>query len=284
MKTREQVADILRDIKNLPTLPSVATRVVAMTEDPNCSQQELAKVVELDPAIATKLLKLVNSPFYGIRGAIGSVQQALVFVGMTNIRNLVLSASVMELFDEGGDSANFSRKDLWLHSLGTAFSARAIAKTARTVDPEIAFTAGLIHDVGKLIIDRFFHEDFVRIVELLKDRETVMADAESAVLGIDHSEIGAYLAQRWSLPDVLRDAIGYHHDPESAATHKQLAALVGLADGIARDLKVGAGGGETPKLTDEHFEYAGLTKELYAEVKDTLAEDIRDRVDQMAAI
>jgi putative nucleotidyltransferase with HDIG domain len=284
MKTREQVADILREIKDLPTLPAVATRVISMTDDPNCSQQELAKVVELDPAIATKLLKLVNSPFYGIRGAIGSVQQALVFVGMTNIRNLVLSASVMELFDEDGCVGDFSRKDLWLHSMATAISARTIAVSTRTVDPEVAFTAGLIHDVGKLIIDRFFHEDFVRIVELLKLHSTTMSNVENAVLGLDHGEIGAYVAQRWGLPDVLRDAIGFHHDPANAPTGKQLAALIGLADGMARDLKVGTGGGETPKLNDEQLEIAGMSRDSFSQVKERLAENIGEHVSQMASV
>lgn len=284
MKTREQVVEILREIKNLPTLPAVATRAMTMTEDPNCSQIELANVVEQDPAIATRLLKLVNSPFYGIRGTVDNVKQALIFVGMSNVRNLVLSTSVLELFDDDGKVGSFDRKDLWLHSMATAITARTAAQVSRVVDPEVAFTAGLIHDVGKLIIDRFFHEDFKRIIELVDMHHCTMMDAENAVLGTNHSEIGAHLAQRWGLPDALREAIGYHHDPQQAQTNKPLAALVGFADVLARDLKVGTGGGTTPQLTEHHLTLSKMSSEDLTELRRHLADDIEERVSQIAAL
>ncbi len=284
MKTREQVVEILREIKNLPTLPAVATRVMSMTEDPNCSQQELAQVVEQDPAIATRMLKLVNSPFYGIRGTVDNVKQALIFVGMSNVRNLVLSTSVMELFDDNGKVGSFNRKDLWLHSMSTAIAARTTAQVSRVVDPEVAFTAGLIHDVGKLIIDRYFHEDFERVIELVDAHKATMRDAENAVLGLNHSEIGAHLAQRWGLPAVLHDAIGFHHDPENAQTNKQLAALIGFSDVLARDLEVGTGGGETPKLTEHHLQLSGMSVDNLKELRGHLADDIEERVSQMASV
>ena len=111
-----------------------------------------------------------------------------------------------------------------------------------------------------------------------------MSDVESAVLGLDHGEIGAHLAQRWGLPEALRDAIGYHHDPQSAPTHKQLAALIGLADVLARDLKVGTGGGATPKLSDEHMEIAGISRDDQDAILEDLSGEIDESIEQMRAL
>jgi putative nucleotidyltransferase with HDIG domain len=284
MKTREQIAEILRDIKSLPTLPDVATQVLEMTENPDVSPRDLTDLVECDPAIATRLLRLVNSPFFGVRGTVTSVQQALVFVGVSNLRNLVLSTAVMELFDDNGSVGSFNRKDLWLHSVATAITARTLAKDLRLMDPEIAFTAGLIHDVGKVVIDRHFHDDFVRIIELLDAHQATMADVETAVLGLDHSEIGLFLAERWNLPEALREAVGFHHDPCHAPTQAQLAALVALADHLARELRVGTGGGMDPKISDDIFAAAKISAEDYEEVKTKLEETIEGQVGELMAI
>lgn len=251
MKTREEIAAILREVKNLPTLPDVAARVLELSEDPDVSPRTLADTVERDPAIATRLLKLVNSPYFGIRGTVVSIHQALVFLGVSNLRNLVLSTCVMDLFSKDGEVGSFSRSDLWLHSLATAITARELAKATRTGDPEVAFTAGLIHDVGKVVIDRYFHEEFTRIVQLMDTHHTVMVDAEIAVIGMDHAEVGYFLTQHWSLPTVLQEAVGFHHSPRRAAQHQKLAALIGYADHVVRELKQGNGGGQTPILDEE---------------------------------
>ncbi len=278
MKTREEIAQTLREIKNLPTLPGVATTVIELSNDPDVSQRTLADTVERDPAIATRLLKLVNSPYFGIRGTVVSIHQALVFLGVSNLRNLVLSTCVMDLFSKDGEVGSFSRSELWLHSLATAITARELARQTRTGDPEVAFTAGLIHDVGKVVIDRYFHEDFTRIVELMDTHHTAMVDAEIAVIGMDHAEVGYFLAQHWSLPMVLQEAVGYHHSPRRASEHQKLAALIGYADHIVRELKQGNGGGQSPVL-DEEFTTAlplpeGMLDNFCTEHGDKLIEHI----------
>lgn len=255
MRTREEIAQILREIKNLPTLPGVATTVIELSNDPEVSPRTLADTVECDPAIATRLLKLVNSPYFGIRGTVVSIHQALVFLGVSNLRNLVLSTCVMDLFSKDGEVGSFSRSDLWLHSIATAITSRELAKQTRTGDPEVAFTAGLIHDVGKVVLDRYFHEEFRRIVELMDTHHTAMVDAEIAVIGMDHAEVGFFLTQHWSLPLVLQEAVGYHHSPRRASQHQKLAALIGYADHVVRQLNQGNGGGQAPAL-DEEFSSA----------------------------
>ena len=123
MKSREEISQVLREIKTLPTLPDVAARVMQLSEDPEVSPKAVAEAVERDPAIATRLLKLVNSPYFGVRGTITSIQQALVFLGVSNLRNLVLSSSVMDLFNQDGEVGSFERRGLWVHSRATALAA-----------------------------------------------------------------------------------------------------------------------------------------------------------------
>ncbi|MCL4304989.1 HDOD domain-containing protein [bacterium] len=261
MKTREDILKTLRDIRSLPTLPDSATRVLALADDPDSSHRSLADAVDSDPSIATRLLKLVNSPYFGIRGTVTSIQQALVFLGVSNLRNLVLSSSAMDLFSKDGEVGSFSRKDLWLHSLATAIAARELAKATRAADPEVAFTAGLIHDVGKVVIDRYFHDDFKRIIALMDTYHVPMLDAEAAVIGIDHSEVGRFLTERWSLPKVLQDSVGCHHEPRRATSDSKLAALIGYADHVARKLRLGQGGGEDPVLNDDYSAIVHLSSE-----------------------
>jgi putative nucleotidyltransferase with HDIG domain len=284
MKDREQVASILREIKTLPTLPDVATRVLEMTQNPDVSPRELTEMVESDPAIATRLLKLVNSPFFGVRGTVTSVQQALIFVGVSNLRNLVLSTAVMDLFDTEGSVGSFNRKELWEHSIATAIAARFIARETRLLDPDIAFTAGLIHDVGKVVIDRHFREDFERIIQLVDSHKATMCDAETAVLGLDHSEVGLFLAERWNLPEPLREAIGYHHDPRRAPSQQQLAALINLADIMARKLKAGSGGGVDPKLTPDALQSAKMESDQFDELQVMLEDVLQTQLNEMRAL
>ncbi|MCB9365983.1 MAG: HDOD domain-containing protein [Calditrichaeota bacterium] len=281
MKNREELLAQLREIKTLPTLPDTATKVIQMSQDPDVSPSELALTVEKDPSIATRLLKLVNSPYFGVRGSVTSIQQALVFLGVSNLRNLVLSSSVMDLFSQDGEVGSFSRKQLWIHSMATAVVAREIAKHTRSADPEVAFTAGLIHDVGKVVIDRHFHEEFERIVALMETYQVPMMDAETAVIGLTHAEIGMYLAERWSLPLVLQEAVGFHHDPRYAKHEPKLAALVGYADHVARLLRRGNGGGVDPKVNGEFKEMLGMCDTTFESYCSQFRETVVEQVDAL---
>ncbi|MBL0061196.1 MAG: HDOD domain-containing protein [bacterium] len=282
MKSREEIAETLRGIKNLPTLPDVATKVLQLSEDPDVSQKDIADAVECDPAIATRLLKLVNSPYFGIRGTVTSIQQSLVFLGVSNLRNLVLSTSVMDLFSQDGEVGSYARRGLWVHSMATALTARELSRKMRVSDSEVAFTAGLIHDVGKVVLDKYFHEEFKRIVELMDAHNASMMDAETAVLGMNHAEVGLYMAHMWSLPEVLVDAVGCHHAPRSARKDPQLAALIGYADHVVRMLQLGNGGGEAPEL-DDQFQAAlplpdGALEQFCEEAGESLEEQVNSLV------
>lgn len=283
MKSREEIAKVLQEIKNLPTLPEVATKVIQLSDDPDVSPRDLAELVERDPSIATRLLKLINSPYFGIRGTVTSVQQALVFLGVSNLRNLVLSSSVMDLFDTNGSVGSFSRRGLWEHSMAVGICARELAKRTHSCDPETAFTAGLIHDVGKVVLDRYFHSEFTRIVELMDQHGSSMIDAEVAVLGMDHCDVGLYLTQRWSLPKILQEAVGCHHHPRGAREHGTLAALTGYADSVVRQLDIGDGGGAAPELDDEFEAILPMSARDLAAFAEQLADSLQEQVHLMTA-
>lgn len=248
MKDRERVAQVLAGVKALPTLPDVAMRLLDLQKNPNVSGAEMAQIIERDMALTTRVLKLVNSPFFGLRHEVTSVQQAVVFVGMTNLRTIVIAGAVSNMFDRDGAVGSFQRAEFWKHSLAVAAVAKSLATQTRISDPQIAFTAGLIHDMGKVVLDRYLHEDFAKIVRLMDERRMVMRDAELAILAVDHAEIGHHLGLRWNLPDVLREAIGYHHNVLAAPTQPPVVALIALADIAARAMNIGSGGGKHPQL------------------------------------
>lgn len=281
MKSREEIAEVLRGVKDLPTLPDVAIRLLEMSENPDVSTQELGRVIERDPVIATKLLRLINSSYYGIGREVTSVQQALLLLGLSNLRNLVLSSSIMNLFDHQGFVGSFSRQEFWRHSVATAVVAHTIARRQRKMDPEIAFTAGLIHDVGKVVIDRYFHEQFVKIIEALDKYNVTMSAAETAVLGADHAEVGYFIADRWRLPDVLKLAVSFHHEPRLAGEFSYVAALVSLADGVARKLKLGSGGGADPDLSDDLFELCQLDAQLFRAIQNEIVDNIDEQIGEL---
>ncbi len=183
MSDRERVATLLRNITALPTLPDVAVRLLDMGEDPDASMKDMARLVERDVALATRILKMVNSSYFGMRREVTSIQHAVMVLGTAQLRGLVLSGAVSEMFDRQGGVGSFNRAEFWRHSMGVAAAAKAVAAVTRRVDLEIAFTAGLIHDMGKVVVDRYLHADFVKVVTLFDREHMTMCEAEDPGAG-----------------------------------------------------------------------------------------------------
>ncbi|MBI5058320.1 HDOD domain-containing protein [candidate division KSB1 bacterium] len=282
MNEREKVAWILRDIRTLPTLPHVAVELLRQSERAETSLSEIALLVEKDPSIATRLLKLVNSSYFGLRREVASVHQALMLVGLNNLRSLVLSTSVMDLFDQKGQVGQLDRGDLWKHCIATAITARAIAKDTRMMDPEVAFTAGLIHDIGKVIVDRYLHPEFVEIVALMEQQSCTMRQAEGEILGVTHPEIGLHLTTHWNLPEVLRECVAYHHSPNDAGTYGTEAAVIALANEMSYELGHGYGEAERPLESDQIRALTRLSEERAAALRGQLLETIESDVSAVA--
>ena len=241
-KLRERFFASLDAIRDIPTFPRVAARLSAVMARPASTMREVADAIQQDPAVTARLLQLVNSAYYRrITGgvAISSVPFAVTRVGLEEIRNIVTTLSVFSLFP--GAWADVDRVAFWRHCLETALAARLVraralgpAAPTRDADDEW-YAAGLLHDIGIVVLDHYFRPDFVGILSTARRSAVPLHEVEQAMAGIDHAAVGAAVARRWGLPAPIVAALEHHHDPGAApAEHRALCAGVHLADYLCR--------------------------------------------------
>jgi putative nucleotidyltransferase with HDIG domain len=235
----------LRDIQSLPTLPPIVARLNQMVEDEDVTALQLGLVIEKDQVLTSKLLKMVNSSFFGFPQRISTVPNAIVLLGFNVIKTLIVSSSIFEVMQS-------SDVGLWEHSLGCATAAGILAKRLKIKNPEEVSTAGLIHDLGKIVIRSEIPEEYARIKEAVRNREIPMREAEIEFLGIGHGEIGGWLSQQWNLPARLVQAIEYHHHPEDAPEYREIAGIVHFSDTLIRAIGFGFGGDPWVPPLDRH--------------------------------
>ena len=205
---------LLSRIAEIPTLPTTVLRVMQMIEDPFCSSSDLARVIQADPALAAKVLKLANSSYYGFRQKIANVPQAVTLLGFATLKNALLSAAVFDLFRLNG--TGFDLPALWVHSVTAATAAKLLAKRARYPQGEKAFTAALLHDVGKIVLARFLPQALTEVVDAVQTEGLAMYDAERKVIGLAHPALGAWVLGKWGLPSPIVEAVEFHHHPTRA--------------------------------------------------------------------
>ena len=237
-KVREKKINNLLSIRNLPSIPVVMFEVTKLLENPKTNANDLGKIISMDQGLVAKILTVANSPLYGLPRRVSTIEFAIVILGFEHIKNIVIALSMIEAF-KGNDSKEIDKKSYWLHSLVTAFAAKRIADDFRYRKSGEAFTAGLLHDLGISVIQRFFNPDFLKIVDYVKEKGCDHLTAENQILGINHQDIGQFLIDKWNLPPILGDVILHHHDP-AKAENKQLSAIVHLADYMTQKLGIGA--------------------------------------------
>jgi len=233
-KSQELFYKILSDHKELSSLPQVLAEVMRVSRDPDSSASDLAKVIMKDPPLTAKLLRVVNSPFFGQVRKISTVDQAVVTLGMRTVTAVALSMSIYDI--TGKIDALIDRKKFWRHSLEVAISARMIAEKVGYSQPEEAFVAGLLHDIGILILESSFPEEFRRIWKLVEAGEN-QAAVEERTWGTNHAKVGQFLLEQWGLPENIGEAVGCHHeifDQGSKAGEKRLAQIINLSNHISR--------------------------------------------------
>jgi putative nucleotidyltransferase with HDIG domain len=201
---------VLRRIDEISTLPQVALKVLEVANDPDSGAADLKAVLESDAALSARLLRCVNSSAYAVRTRITNLQQAIAYLGLKQVRNLAMTASVSELFKKDEKIGSYCRRDLWRHLVSVGLCARLIALRRKIRNFEDAFLAGLLHDVGIVLEDQHVHPEFVQIMRAL-DETKILTDNERAVLGFDHTTLGEKIAESWGFPDAVRAAIRYHH-------------------------------------------------------------------------
>ncbi|MDO8933433.1 MAG: HDOD domain-containing protein [Rhodocyclaceae bacterium] len=237
MKTT--ASDLVKDLDGLVTLPDVYLRISKLLDDPDCVMTDIAKAVAQDPSFSLRLLRVANSALYRFPSAVGTIAKAVSIIGTSQIRSLALSMSVASSFD-GLPNDLVSMENFWRHSLYCALIARHLAKKARRCDPDTLFTAGLLHDIGELVIFNRRPAEAKEALQLTLDSpdEMPVCEAERQVMDFDHAAVGGELAREWNLPPVLQECIAYHHDIAHAKIHPRETALVHLANSLAQMAEV----------------------------------------------
>jgi len=226
---KEYFRKTLREIKNLPTLPGIVTKLTKMAEDPDTTTEQMGKVISKDHILAAKLLRLVNSAFYGFPQRISSLNSAIILLGFNVIKSLIISASIFEIMED-------QDVELWEHSLGCAVVCSVVAKRLGLSDPEEISTAGLIHDIGKVAIKMELPQEYEEINRMVQEEHVSRFTAERKILGLDHAEVGGWLAKRWNLPNKLIEPISCHHDPRLAKNEQLSSAVVHFGNIVIRGM------------------------------------------------
>ena len=236
----KRLDDLVRQVRDLPSLPTSVTRVMQLTNDPKAGLSDVAQALASDQGLAARVLKLANSAYYGSSRRIGTVSEAVVILGMRTTRNLTLATSCQDMLEREVQGYFLPRGALWRHSLACAAAAQNLAKRANFRGTEEAFVAGLLHDIGKVVMSAYLKAEFAQVLTRVAKGKLTFSDAEREALGFDHAEVGARLLERWNLPAALVTAVRHHHVP-SQVPENLLAALVHVADTICLTLGIGLG-------------------------------------------
>jgi HD-like signal output (HDOD) protein len=236
---QEKTKLILSNIYNLPALSGAMLEITKMLDNPNTNSQTLGKMIGKDQGIATKILSIANSPLYGLRRKVSTIDFAILVIGFSEIKNIILALSLMESFKNKTDNY-LDQKEFWLHSFISATASKRIAEDLKYENPGKAFIVGLLHDLGIPVIHKYFHTNFIEIINQVNENKKLYLDVEKEVLGYSHQEIGSFLSDKWNLPDAICDSIRFHHNPNGAQLDKKLAAIVHFADYMTQKLQVGS--------------------------------------------
>lgn len=267
----------LSRVTEISSLPEITSRIVQVVEDPRATAHDMHELVKSDPGLAAKILKVVNSAFYGLPSQIASLDRAIVMLGLSAVKNIALAASLTRLFKSDQISSNFEARDLWKHSIAVGVCAKAIADKVRFAQEE-SFVGGLVCDVGLLAIQQIFADKLREVADTCLNSPQDYRALETTVIGADHEQFGDALAARWKFPPVLRQCIAYHHDPQTLKPEfKRLASIIFIADTICSQNQIGYWlPGYTQELTQDMLDCVQLSAEGLTQVAETLPERIAE--------
>lgn len=249
-------------IGQLPALPTIIMEVLRVIDSGAAEMMVLDRLISNDQGLASRILRIANSPFYGMSTHIDTIKDACVLLGVHTLRHLTLACGVISRFPPGKDGG-FDRLQLWRHAVGVGIAARVLA-TRCHLDADQAFTAGLLHDIGKLALDTCFPAQYAQVLKYRDSADCSLRAAELAVLGFDHSSVGVALGVRWHLPAGICAAIGGHHSPDRDPA-LPLTDLVHIADLVCRGLEIGNGGDSLmPPMSESALQRLGLSWEMLA--------------------
>ena len=228
----------LSNVYNLPAMSSAMLEVSKLLDDPSTNTSALSKIIGKDQGLSTKILSIANSPLYGLTRKVSTIDFAILIIGYQDIKNIVVALTMVDSFKNKSDKY-LDQNSFWGHCMLAGTAAKRIAEDLGFKIGSEAFVAGLIHDLGLPVMHKFFKNDFEKIVNDFNDKNAPILDSERNYLGMDHQEIGYFLANKWSLPEHLSNAILYHHKPSSAPETDVLTSIVHLVDYMTQKLEIG---------------------------------------------
>ena len=274
------VQAIIGEISHIATLPEITLKIIRLVEDPESTAQDLNKVISNDPALGARILKVVNSAFYGLPGQIASINRAIVLLGLNAVKNIAVAASLAKLFRGGQICPAFSARDLWTHSIAVATGTRLLAHKAGIGLPDEAFLAGLIHDLGIMVEVQTRRSQFAKAIEAAADESMTLREAELSTIGVSHEELGAALCQTWKFPMSFVYVTGRHHRPwELAEEHRPLTSLVHMADILSAKHGFGfTGTAETDQFNADIMAQFGLSEADLEQVAREMPEAMEEAI------
>ncbi|MGD8449923.1 MAG: HDOD domain-containing protein [Desulfobacterales bacterium] len=235
------INSIIKKIERLTPIPQVASKVMSIAEDPKSSMSDLSKIIVYDTAVTANLLKVVNSAYFGLPEKVDSVHQAIVYLGMSQVVDLVLLSASGKNLQTAQEGYDLKAGELWKYSVSSALIAREIAEKKGVKDTHLIFTAALLKDIGKVILNQYVKDSFEKINALVTKQNFTFREAEKEVIGIDHAELGGMVAENWKFSPKMVEIIRHHHRPQETSMSEFESAIVYMADTICMMMGIGVG-------------------------------------------
>jgi len=235
------IKSIIKKIDHLTPIPQVASKVMSIAEDPKSSMYDLSKVIIYDTAVTANLLKVLNSAYFGLPEKVDSVHQAIVYLGMAQVVDLVLLSASGENLQKAQEGYDLEAGELWKYSVSSALLARELAEKKGVKETHLIFTAALLKDIGKVILNQYVKDSFDKINALVTKQNFTFREAEKEVIGIDHAELGGMVAENWKFSPKMVEIIRHHHRPQEASISEFESAIVYMADTICMMMGIGVG-------------------------------------------
>jgi putative nucleotidyltransferase with HDIG domain len=249
--TVQRIRKVTESIISLPTLPTVVSKMIELVDNPKTSAASLARLISTDQALTAKILKLANSAYYGFPREISTVNMAIVVLGFNTVKDMGLSLSVFQVFKDSEGDKSFDVSKFWEHCIGCGAAARMMARRLKYRFVGEAFVAGLLHDIGKVILNQYVHKEFMEIIGAAAVGEMTLDEAEEKIIGTGHAQVGSWLAEKWNLPKLIVESIAFHHAPWEAKAEPELVAIVNIANYLCHCCKIGYSGRQNSLPPDE---------------------------------
>ncbi|HRG47588.1 MAG: HDOD domain-containing protein [Leptospiraceae bacterium] len=259
---KDQIDIILKDIHKLPPMSNVVIKVMTLIQDPAVSIHDLATEISKDPAITASIIKLSNSAYYRASKPIRTVQESLMTLGIKTVKEIILLTASKKILNKDLPGYQLEAEAMWLHSLVVAeLSARISIQKKTNIPKDLAFTSGLLHDIGKVILAQFFPSKILEIKQELKTSKLSFTEVERKYFGYDHQEVGMKALETWNFPEELKEVVAYHHNPELAVKFPKLVAMVHIANQISVISGIGIDiGGISHELSAQAVKILGITE------------------------